>query len=122
MYKKKSGCIDQCLVGFVIVCLLGMFVVWPIGSFVYSTTTYDTVVITVENKDVSVSQGTSTYLIFSDSGEVFQTRDSFWNWKFNSSDTYGAMKKGKTYEAKVFGRRIPFFSMYRSVLTATEVK
>ena len=59
------------------------------------------------------------YLIYTDK-EVFQNIDNMLFWKFNSSDIYGRIDKGKTYKAKVNWYRIPFLSWYRNIIEIKE--
>jgi Protein of unknown function (DUF1523) len=63
----------------------------------------------------------STYLIYTDQG-VFRNDDAGWFMKYNSSDVYGNLDVGKRYRFKVYGWRIPFFSMYPNLVRAEEVK
>ncbi len=63
----------------------------------------------------------STYLIFTDHG-VFRNDDAGWFVKYNSSDVYGNLDIGKRYRFKVYGWRIPIFSMYPNLVRAEEVK
>ena len=57
----------------------------------------------------------STYLIYTDHG-VFRNDDAGWHLKYNSSDFYGNLDVGKTYRLKVYGWRIPIFSMYPNIV------
>ena len=59
----------------------------------------------------------SKYLVFTET-EVFECTDSFVFWKFDSSDVYGKIHVGKTYQFQTAGWRVPFLSMYRNVLDA----
>lgn len=63
----------------------------------------------------------STYLIYTDHG-VFRNDDAGWHLKYNSSDVYGNLDVGKTYRLKVYGWRIPIFSMYPNIVRAREIK
>ena len=63
----------------------------------------------------------STYLIYTDHG-VFRNDDAGWFVKFNSSDVYGNLDVGKRYRMKVYGWRIPIFSMYPNIVRVEEVK
>ena len=63
----------------------------------------------------------SMYLIYTDQG-VFRNDDAGWFVKFNSSDVYGNLDKGTRYTMKVYGWRIPIFSMYPNIVRAEEVK
>jgi Protein of unknown function (DUF1523) len=69
-----------------------------------------------EKKDGKV---TSTYLIYTDHG-VYRNDDAGWHVKFNSSDVYGNLDVGKHYRLKVYGWRIPIFTMYPNIVTAKE--
>lgn len=84
---------------------------WPLYS---SYGTVETVQVTVESKERVNDQ----YLIFT-AEETFKSTDSWAFLKFNSSDVYGAVKQGATCQLKVNGFRIPFFSSYRNIITAT---
>jgi hypothetical protein len=63
----------------------------------------------------------STYLIYTDHG-VFRNDDAGWFMKYNSSDVYGNLDKGARYTMKVYGWRIPIFSMYPNIVRAEEAK
>lgn len=82
--------------------------------------TQDTVTFTVVDKErVTKSAGdtiVSYYLIFTEN-ETFGNKDSLFGWKWNSSDIYGSLREGETYEADVYGFRIGFLSKYRNILT-----
>jgi hypothetical protein len=60
---------------------------------------------------------TSKYLIFAQ-GETFENIDTIWAMKYNSSDIYGYIQKDLSCTFEVTGFRIPFFSMYRNILSA----
>lgn len=62
----------------------------------------------------------STYLIYTDQG-VFRNDDAGWHLKYDSSDFYGNLDAGKRYDLKVYGWRIPFFSMYPNIVAMDEV-
>lgn len=86
--------------------------------------TLDTVLI--KDKQVSTESDKrtgevkSTYLIYTDHG-VFRNDDAFWFMKFNSSDFYGALDAGKYYRLKIYGWRIPIFTMYPNIVRMKEV-
>ena len=73
------------------------------------------ITIAVEDKERIVNRDASKYLIFTEE-EVFENTDEWLYFKFNSSDIYGQLKEGRTYNVTVVGRRIPFFSSYRNIL------
>jgi len=96
---------------FVIICKL----VVP-AIITYSTA--EKVMFTVKEKEpIAAKKG--KYLIFTKQ-EVFENTDSFWKAKFNSSDVYGQLEPGKTYEAEVYGWRVPFLSWYRNIVWIKE--
>ena len=81
--------------------------------------TSETITITVTDKE-RVMQGSgenasSKYLVFTET-EVFENTDCLVLWKFNSSDVYGQLEIGETYQVQVYGWRIPFLSMYRNIV------
>ena len=86
--------------------------------WVYGTTDY--VTITVTDKERIQDGEESKYLIFTEN-EVFENTDSLMKFKFNSSDVYGLLKVGETYSAEVFGWRVPFFSMYRNIVSIEKI-
>lgn len=49
-------------------------------------------------------------------GEVFRNSDTFLFFKFNSTDVQNKFEVGKTYDVKVSGWRVPFFSWYRNII------
>ena len=54
--------------------------------------------------------------------EVFENTDSTLHWKFNSSDVQLIeLKQGHTYNAKVYGFRVPFLSWYRNIADIEKV-
>jgi hypothetical protein len=81
----------------------------------------DTITARVEDKEVKRYSNKDKYLIFTDKG-VFENTDSWIELKFNSSDLYGKLEKGKTYDFRVYGWRIPLLSKYRNIVRAREAK
>lgn len=87
---------------------------------VYPHVTKDTITVEVTDKERINNSTRSVYLIFTE-GETFANHDSVARWKFRSSDLYSQIKRGKTYTFHVYGWRIPIFSIYRNIVTATLV-
>ena len=83
--------------------------------------TADTVTITVIDKERIQSGEDSRYLVFTES-ETFKNTDCLVRRKFDSSDLYGRLQVGTTYEAEVYGWRIPFLSAYRNIVRVTTVE
>ena len=81
---------------------------------------------TVTDKERVIQHRRSKYLIFTElednSVRVFQNTDSWLEWKFGSSDMYAGIKKGKMYDFKTYGWRVPFLSWYENIIDAKEVK
>jgi hypothetical protein len=75
---------------------------------------------TVKEKSAVTNGNSHTYLIFTDK-TTYEIDDTLWKWRWNSSDVYGKMEVGKTYEADLQGVRWPFFSMYQNILNPVEV-
>lgn len=111
--------------------LAGVFMAAALGlSALYTYGTADTATFTVTDKERVMTSSTdsngnssvsSKYLIFSEH-ETFENTDSLLKGKFNSSDVYGKLHRGKTYICEVYGWRIPFLSNYRNIVSCAEAK
>lgn len=81
---------------------------------------HDAYTATVDRVETKRDGDSDRYLVFTtlDSGEVrvFSVEDSIIHWRWDSSDMYGEIKVGSTYEFDTYGWRVPFFSMYENVL------
>lgn len=99
--------------GLAIGILLIVFVFHPI----LKVTHIRTETITVTDKMVK----NDTYLIYSEDS-TYEITDSLLRLRFNSSDLYGRMEVGKTYEITVGGKRVPLFSWYPNIYKAVEVR
>jgi len=98
--------------------LFAVIVGIPMSANVWSV---DHVTFTV-NKAERITKGDSSYyLVFTDKGE-FKNVDSFLNWKWNSSEIYGNMEKGKQFKCSKNWWRVEFLSMYENLITCSEVK
>ena len=62
-----------------------------------------------------VQESTYSHLVYTDKG-VYTNKDSLSFLKFRSSDIYNQLRAGGTYNCKVAGWRIGFFSMYRNII------
>ena len=89
-------------------------------SFIERAITEEQVTITVTDKDVKRYKDSDKYLIYSESG-TFEITDSVAYWRWDSSDLYGRIEKGKTYTATVYGWRIPFISYYQNIVEVNEI-
>ena len=77
--------------------------------------TEDTLTATVTDKERITTRSTSRYLIYTDK-ETLQNSDIWIRGKFRSSDIYGKLEEGKTYDFVVCGQRIPLFNAYRNII------
>lgn len=99
-------------------CLIVVFILMVIFSAWVALSTRTQVRDTVVKSERVCSggeSGTCRYLVFAKK-EVYQNRDTFWYWKFNSSDLYRDIENGKTYNFTVYGFRVPFLSWYRNII------
>jgi hypothetical protein len=74
----------------------------------------------VTGKERVAENKSGKYLVFTDK-TTFSIEDTWIHWRWDSSDFYGKIQIGKTYEAKVQGWRVPFMSWYQNLITVTEV-
>jgi hypothetical protein len=86
--------------------------------------TGSTVIAQVRDKERvcnSTSEGSDCrYLVYTDQG-TYAVEDSFIFWRFNSSDVYGSIERGKTYSFYIVGWRIPFASVYPNIIRHEEL-
>lgn len=92
-----------------------------IGIVTVPYSTQETLTVEVLEKERVMSNGDSSYLIFTNK-EVFLNGDCYRLLKFNSSDVYGKIAVGKKYKVKVYGFRLPIFSWYRNIISVEEIK
>lgn len=89
--------------------------------------------VTITDKDIKNKSKDSKYLIWADKvkpcdycGEpkstVYEITDSLFMGRWDSSDLYGSIEVGKTYEIRIAGQRWPFFSMYQNIYEVKEVR
>ncbi|MBO7366753.1 MAG: hypothetical protein J6U28_08675 [Bacteroidales bacterium] len=89
--------------------------------------------VTVTNKDIKNKSKDSKYLIWADKvkpcdycGEptstVYEITDSLFMGRFDSSDLYGAIEVGHTYEIRIAGQRWPLMSWYQNIYEVKEVE
>lgn len=118
-YARDTGHIVM-LASIVLVPLLVLVAVVIPSYFERETVT--TRVISKENVCDSSGDGvTCSYLIFTDAG-TFEISDAiFGTVRFNSSDVYGRVEEGHTYEITSYGWRLPAFSTYPNIEKIKEV-
>lgn len=90
--------------------------------------TYTVTITDKERVTTQVAEGQidSKYLIYGEDENgktyVFEDTDTLFRGKFNSSDVYGALKEGKTYELTVIGFRIHILNWYENIIDFKVVK
>lgn len=116
--KTKRGWVGVVAVAIILAaCIIG-------GCSLYGQYLEETeVTLTVKDKERIVDRdgSGSRYLIWTDD-ETFENIDVMMKGKFNSSDLYGQLERGKTYTCRVHGWRNGFFSMYRNLISCKEVE
>jgi prepilin-type N-terminal cleavage/methylation domain-containing protein len=75
---------------------------------------------TVTGKENVKNGESGKYLIYTDK-TTYEITDSWYHWRWDSSDVYGSIQVGKTYSATLQGYRVPFLSWYPNVISPTEV-
>jgi hypothetical protein len=105
--------------------LVGLVVISSVGTSIAAHFDRDTYIGIVTEKQIKRYNEQDKYLIFTklSNGEVrvFENTDSLIEGKFNSSDVYGSIEKGKTYKFETYGWRLPFFSAYENIIGAKEI-
>ena len=86
----------------IVVCGPSLF--WNYGTL----ETNDTLVKSKEVKD-------GKYMVYTEAG-VYQVRDTWWFFNFNSSDLYNKLDPNKTYKIQSNGMRIGFLSTYQNII------
>ena len=114
--RRTSGSgIKGIVIGIIVVAIIIFIIAVP--SY-FSEKTYT---VTVTDKTVKNYSDSSTYLVFTEleNGQtrVFMIEDSFFKFRFNSSDAYAQIKVGETYDIKCIGWRIPFLSEYENIMS-----
>lgn len=108
---------EAAIIGVVVIAII-IIVFYFCAHPVYKNVYYK---IKVTDKTRVVKHSSSHYLIFgkfSSNGKIepLADSDSFMRWKFNSSEIYGQLQKGKTYCVRTNWMRAPFLSWYKNIL------
>lgn len=114
MKRQKGVTVIEVIIAITIAIIL---LIIPIAERASETT----VTFTVEDKAIKRYSDDDKYLVYTDNG-TYEITDSLAYWRWDSSDLYGKIKVGKTYEAKVYGWRIPIFSSYKNIVSVEEVE
>jgi len=96
------------------IAIIGFVLAKPI--WLYSTEAKVDVVVTKVDRECRNDDG-CRYVVYTDS-EVFINKDSFWFFKFNSSDIQNQLNNNtnKPVTLTVTGIRFGFFSWYRNIV------
>lgn len=80
-------------------------------------------VCTVQDKDrTTTKEGGSDMRIYTEECGVVQVGDLFFRGQFDTANTYSDIEVGETYEFTTVGNRVPFFSLFPTILgDVTEV-
>lgn len=88
------------------------------NEFIVATVTHKESITKISESTDPHDDGYTTYsyyLIYTDK-ETFELSNGILIGVFNSSDIYGTIEIGKTYQFEVRGVRIPFLSMYKWII------
>nr|DAQ24818.1 MAG TPA: Protein of unknown function (DUF1523) [Caudoviricetes sp.] len=120
---------NRSLLGYLTAIVLAVIAV--IAVIVMNFSNDHTYTVTITDKErvttqVSEGQNDSKYLIYGEDENgktyVFEDTDTLFRGKFNSSDVYGALKEGETYELTVIGFRIHILNWYENIVDFKAVK
>lgn len=100
-----------------IAALVLLFLTW----FTVPYWTHETTEVVVKSSVVKPDAAEAKYLIFTDGG-VYENTDTWYYFKFNSSDVQNTLQTGGTYKISHYGFRIPFLSKYKNITKAERVK
>ena len=102
-------------------------IAFPVMNF-SNDHTYTVTITDKERVTTQVAEGQtdSKYLIYGEDENgktyVFEDTDTLFRWKFNSSDVFGALKEGETYELTVIGIRVHIINWYENIIDFKAVK
>ena len=116
--KNSLGCLTAIVTAILLVVIAVIAV--PVMNF----TNDHKYIITITDKERVTAQSAkdniSKYLIYGEDENgktyVFEDTDTLFRWKFNSSDVYGALKEGETYELTVIGFRVHILNWYENIV------
>lgn len=121
MSKKGLGCLIA--IALVVIAVIVIPVINFSNDHKYTVTITDKERVTIQSAKDNIN---SKYLIYGkdENGKtyVFEDTDTLFRWKFNSSDVYGALKEGETYELTVIGFRVHIFNWYENIIDFKMVK
>mgnify|MGYP000581718422 FL=1 len=119
--RSLLGCLTA--IALVVIAVITVPVINFTNDHTYTVTITDKERVTTQ---VAEGQTDSKYLIYGEDKNgktyVFEDTDTLFRWKFNSSDVYGALKEGETYELTVIGFRVHIFNWYENIIDFKAVK
>lgn len=119
--RSLLGCLTA--IALVVIAVIAVPVINFTNDHTYTVTITDKERVTTQ---VAEGQTDSKYLIYGEDKNgktyVFEDTDTLFRGKFNSSDVYGALKEGETYELTVIGFRIHIFNWYENIIDFKVVK
>lgn len=125
MSKKGLGYLTAIVTAIILV--VTAVIVVPVMNFSndhkYIVTITDKERVTTQSDKDNID---SKYLIYGENENgktyVFENTDTLFRGKFNSSDVYGALREGETYELTVIGFRVHIFNWYENIIDFKEAK
>lgn len=119
--RSFLGCLTA--IALVVIAVIAIPVISFSNDHAYTVTITDKERVTTQ---VAEGQIDSKYLIYGEDENgktyVFEDTDTLFRWKFNSSDVFGALKEGETYELTVIGFRVHIFNWYENIIDFKAVK
>lgn len=119
--RSFLGCLTA--IALVVIAVIAVPVINFTNDHTYTVTITDKERVTTQ---VAEGQTDSKYLIYGEDENgktyVFEDTDTLFRWKFNSSDVFGALKEGETYELTVIGFRVHIFNWYENIIDFKAVK
>lgn len=110
-------------IALVVIAVIAVPVINSSNDHTYTVTITDKERVTTQ---VAEGQTDSKYLIYGEDENgktyVFEDTDTLFRGKFNSSDVYGALKEGETYELTVIGFRVHILNWYENIIDFKVVK
>lgn len=119
--KSFLGCLTA--IALVVIAVIAVPVINFNNDHKYTVTITDKERVTTQFAKDNID---SKYLIYGEDENgktyVFENTDTLFRGKFNSSDVYGALKEGETYELTVIGFRVHIFNWYENIIDFKEVE
>lgn len=113
--RSLLGCLTA--IALVVIAVITVPVMNFSNDHTYTVTITDKERVTTQSAKDNID---SKYLIYGEDENgktyVFEDTDTLFRGKFNSSDVYGALKEGKTYELTVIGFRVHIFNWYENII------